>query len=233
MLSTSTRPRVAATLVVVAACLSAPALQADTIDALDRGWYDVFGQSTALNQPVGNTVTGQSARELRSFFVFDLASVSGIVSGATLRLELEAYFGTDPTQTFTVHDVLSDVADVRMVHIPGSLEGQDIFADLGMGAIYGSTTVEPGDVGSIVELTLSAAALSDLTSAAGGLFALGVKLDTLNSGVFTDAVRFSQLNEPRTHQLVLDVAQASAPGTITLLIAALALLGAAGRRSRA
>jgi len=55
-----------------------------------------------------------------------------------------------------------------------------------------------------VDVELDLQAVSDLNAAAGGLFAVGVHVDTLVFGD-TEGIRFSYLDEQRTHQLVLDL----------------------------
>ena len=66
--------------------------------------------------------------------------------------------------------------------------------------LIGTFEVTAGDVGTINEIPLSAQAVSDITTAAGGTFAVGIHLET---GIGNEFVRFSGASEARTHELRL------------------------------
>jgi hypothetical protein len=181
---------------MVALWLAAPA-SAQTIDAFNRGWYANSGNHDDSND---NTFTGvlDHSRFHNSFFTFDLSPVTQVSSGI-LRLELEAYLSSDPSENFTVFGVVTDVPTLN-----ASNSGRiDIFEDLESGAVYGTGTATPSDVRSVLEIPLSGEAIAEINAAAGGLFAVGVHLDEISSGVQTEAVRWSRGSESRTHQLVL------------------------------
>ena len=61
-------------------------------------------------------------------------------------------------------------------------------------------------VGSVLSTALDARAVSDVTAAAGGTFAVGVHVATVSSADLDEALRFSVRNESRVHQLVLQLA---------------------------
>ncbi len=181
-----------------------------TLDQIDRGWFNDSGAHNPANK---NTITGQngSGTDLyHSFFVFDLAGVP-TVSQATLRLELEEYFGPDPSETFDVYDVSATAAELGSVHLDGSASGLAIYADLGSGPTYAwEITVTPSDVGTVLEMTLGAQALTDINANLGGTFAVGLRLRdpyTLPSG--DEAIRFSWSDEARIHELVLETGPVS------------------------
>lgn len=167
-------------------------------DATERGWWSEAGDHSSSND---NTFTGfDGSYVLNSYFIFDLSGITGNKTGARLRLELQNYYGVDPSETCSVYDVSTDAATLE-----ADGTGQTaIFNDLETGNVYGTFEVESGDVGSIIEIPLSAKAISDINKAAGGTFAVGIHLDTYSGGIAAaEGVRFSQLSEARTHQLVL------------------------------
>jgi hypothetical protein len=200
-----------------------------TIDAADRGWFSDAGWRMA---GYTNTFTGQSTNGVfRSFFLFDVSSVANTVTSAEVRLELEAYVGPDPSETFDVFDVSTTAAELGIDYPHGSPIGQSIYSDLGSGSIYGGATVTPADVDSILVLPLSDQAVVDINSAMSGSdeFAIGLRLRepfTLPSG--DEGIRFGWDGQVKTHQLVLEVVPE--PSTALLLASGLAGLAAAGRR---
>jgi hypothetical protein len=212
---------------------STPA-SAVTSTATDRGWFDEIGQHRVSNK---NAYAGQDgSAQFRSFFVFDLSSLSGTATSATLRLEHEQYFGPDATETFDVFDVSTSAAALGTDHFMSNAAGQSIYDDLGTGNLYASNIVaSPGTVGTILEITLNSQAITDINNALGGTFSVGLKLRdpfTLTSG--SEAVRFSVEDEPRTHELVLGFESAvPEPITATLGLMGLGVLGMATRRRTA
>ena len=134
-----------------------------------------------------------------SYFIFDLSGITGDKTGVRLRLELELYLSGDLSETFSVYDVSTDAATLE-----ANGTGQTaIFDDLQTGNVYGTFEVTSGDVGTIIEIPLSAEAVSDINNAAGGFFAVGIHLETYSGGVISnEAVRFSAAG-PGTYQLVL------------------------------
>jgi len=137
-----------------------------TVDAADSEWWDSTGSHDASNP---NYLVGTSVgTQYRDFFVFDLSAVSLPIIGAQLRLSAALGLGgPGPTETYTVFDVTTPIPALE---VSGS--GQTgIFADLGTGASFGTTTVSKADSGGIVSITLNAAALASLNASSGGLAA--------------------------------------------------------------
>ncbi|HEY8154891.1 MAG TPA: hypothetical protein VII72_12250 [Myxococcota bacterium] len=192
--------------VALAAALSSPA-SAQTIDASSRGWYNSTGLHTAANL---NTLVGQgtSTVRFRSFFVFDLATLTRPAGAGVLRLELESYLGPDPMEYVAIYDVSTDPADLVLDQTGRT----DVYADLGGDVVYAAGYATPADVGAVIEFPLTPEAIAAINAAAGGRFAVGVSMETIRLARGNEYVRFSLAGEPRVHQLVLT----EAPATLTV-----------------
>lgn len=170
------------------------------LDEVERGWWDSTGDHTASNN---NTYTGLhlGPRTLNSYFIFDLGALSGTIVSAELRLEVERWYSADTSEDVSVWDVSTD---------PTTLEASgfgkiSIFDDLQSGHSYGKISIPQSSVGKVVSTTLDARAVSDLNSARGKRFAVGVTVDTISRTNGEEAVRFSASSEARVHQLVLQI----------------------------
>jgi hypothetical protein len=227
---------------VALACLATAAPCAATtitLDALDSGFYNASGTHTPSNE---NYLTGMfNGQEDRSFFLFDLSGVSGTVQSATLRLFnpevsqfLHGYVSPDATETLNLYDVTTSAAAIT-----GNAAGVAGFNDLGSGTLYGTRVVSAADNGTVIEIVLSGAALTDL-NAANGLFLFGGALGTLAgpSDQYVFGFSMATFVSNHTRQLVLDVTPTSEvpePSTLALCCAgAMGLLTRrrAGRRGR-
>jgi hypothetical protein len=212
--------------VVLSSSQAAPAV---TFNAVDRGWWSHVGESNNFGppsfsapNPLANTLAGRDPEEIRAYFVFDLTGYGGGAPSGTLELELEAYFDfldPDPSQSFDVRDYAGSITTLTTG--TSSATNVSIFDDLGDGDLYGSATVTAADVGSILSITLSSAAIADINAASGGLFALGIDLTTA-----TDGIRFGNSGEVRTHRLDL----VPEPTTALLFTAGLVGMGMQRRR---
>jgi len=150
------------------------------LDAVDSGWYHITGNHTAS---INNYFTGicgsgcpQNPGDHRSFFVFDVTSISDEIISATLNLFNPSYNSTDASEDLSIYDVTTSIADLTGT----STTDTAIFDDLGTGTLYGSRTVLAGDTGVTIVITLNTAALTDLNNASG-LFAFGGALTSLSS----------------------------------------------------
>jgi hypothetical protein len=166
--------------------------------AIHRGWWNATGSHSASNN---NTYTGLSgSSEYNSYFIFDLSGISGTtVISAELHLEVENYYGNDPSETVSVWDVSTDWNTLE-----NGTSNVGVFNDLMQGATYGNTVVLSSEVTTIKVITLNSQAMTDIVSALGGNFSVGVTLDTI-VGTAQQSVRWSASNEARTHELHFQV----------------------------
>ncbi|MEM6521962.1 MAG: hypothetical protein AAF722_21830 [Cyanobacteria bacterium P01_C01_bin.70] len=149
--------------------------------------YDAFGTDFVADFPdqpqPANTLTGLlDGIEYRSYFVFDVSSITSPVVGAKLRLLNKRYYSTESSESIELFDVSTPTDELI-----GGFGRTDIFDDLGSGDSYGSATLvanpPQNDFDNLVEeyfeVTLTSAAIAGIQSAAtqgNGLFALGIKL---------------------------------------------------------
>lgn len=159
----------------------------------DTGAFGTGGAGTAS----GNYLTGlrSSGVEFRSFFNFDLSSVSGTITSATFDISLDSTFGDSPNpfETLGIFDVTTSIAD--LINNTGGLSA---FADLGSGTQFASASVSTTATSGTVSIAMNAAGLSALNAAIGGDFAVGGALTSL-AGVGVEEFLFgSSLNSPAT-----------------------------------
>lgn len=148
----------------------------------------------------------------RSYFSFDLSSVTGNVTGAILELRR---YSTDSNATLEFFDVSTSATDLAQRGIIDN----SIHADLGSGVSYGSFAAGPGSPSDVMSFSLNPSAFADIDSAFGGYFSIGV--------TSTGGTSFSASgDEPGnggpgyTQQLVLVTEETTAigePGTLAIL----------------
>jgi len=137
----------------------------------NQGWWSdlwVNGGPNNHNYSTGAAgATGiRPARELRSFFTFDLSSLTGPVISATLELQ---NYSTN-TGTLGLFDVHTDTETLN--NTGGTNNG--IFTDLGTGASYGTFPVSGSlPTTHILSFQLNQQAIDDINAAAGGFFSIG------------------------------------------------------------
>ena len=198
---------------------------ATVLDATERGTYrdsGVFG-TAGSGTSVGNYITGglNTGAEFRSFFNFDLSGVTGQITEAVLNISLDQTraFSPDPSETFSVFDVTSD--------IPSLLDesgGVEAFEDLGSGTSYGFADVLTDSTSGTLSIALNALALLDLNAAVGGDFALGGAVTSLSGG--TELLfGFSNLGRQQPTRLTLTTEPAFQNQVAIAEPASLALMG--------
>jgi hypothetical protein len=178
------------------------------LNAIERGWFAETGAHSAQHQNTATGIAGDLGI-LRAFIVFEMPKLSGSITGAALRLELEAYLSGEEAETFMVMSVNTPARAMGMTYLPGAAAGQAIFDDLGNGSVYGHATVTADDVGRVLEISLSEQALQDMQDAAGARFAIGIQLGQMHPPQAANdtlkMVRFSAASENRTQQLILQM----------------------------
>jgi hypothetical protein len=215
--------------------------QAATLDrSVERNVRNTGGSDTLRNTYTGRESITPGHIETRSYLVFDLASVTSPIASASLRLELNAYFGTALGQAYP----------------EGSAIGQANFADIGTGNVYGTSVALPSqaaqsctsngpcsgsyfNAGDILTVILNPTAVADINARLGGKFAVGFKVDDVGPGntVFGElkGVRFrADFGEPRVPvaELVLEEAAIPEPSTFGLICSGLLFIPMLRRRIR-
>jgi PEP-CTERM motif len=149
------------------------------IHAADTGWYSALGFHDSLNDnyfvglcdddcgPVG---------EYHDYAVFDLgegvSATSAVIRFFNPLTPFAGYISPNPSELFTLYDVSTGLRDL----VADQTDATDIFADLGSGLVFGSTTVSAADDGFYVEIALTAEGLDSLSRAVGS-WGVGGALD--------------------------------------------------------
>lgn len=199
-------------LVVLWIAAAVDAARAETVvPYADAGWWE----SSGANNDHGvssddNYICGifRAPREFRDYFVFDATDLdlTGVaLVGARLELLLnprsESYLSPDPTETFEVRAVTSDIDDLIGGDEPLRT---DIFDDLGTGDIYGNVVVSNADQGTFVVVPLSATALAAIQAASGtSRVAFGGSVSTLSSGAVSEYIFGFSFGQSSSVRLVL------------------------------
>ena len=109
----------------------------------------------------------------RSFFTFDLSSLSLPVISATLELRRFEYWSTAESETFGLSDVSTDAAILN--NNVGT--SASIYNDLGSGVSYGEFEIlSDGLSTDVLSFELNDAALTNINAAKGGWFSIGGSL---------------------------------------------------------
>jgi hypothetical protein len=170
-----------------------------TVSATAAGWFSDDGTHNAANS---NYLTGWGpSSEFRDFFLFDLSSVSGIVTAATLRVNSAQYLSTDPSELVEFREVTTPTADLEV----NQLGRTDIFTDLGDGPLYGSVTLTSAQYYTNVDVPLNASAVTAINASLGSTFAIGGAVATLAKPPFDNESVFANSSSFLTRQLVLTV----------------------------
>ena len=183
----------------------------------NQGWWsDNIVNGTANDDYITGAYTQTVQSETRSFFTFDLSSLSQTALSATLEVVRYSYLSPDPSETLGLFDVTTDAATLNNNTGPDAA----IFADLGSGTTYGTFVIPAYSFSNTETLTfpLNAGAIANI-NASTGFFSIGGALLSLNPSnnyefVFNTASGFG------IQRLIVETAASSAvpqPSTLLLL----------------
>lgn len=146
--------------------------------------------------------TGCPVNETRGFALFDIPTKLGDVVSAVLNLDTGPLFlGNGSLSLF---DITSAPSAFAVAYSGDSGPGNDLFNDLGNGALYASSSVP--SAGGSLSLALSPTALSNLIADSGGVFGIGFMGQApLGIPISLSSIRLNieTVPEPATTLLVL------------------------------
>jgi hypothetical protein len=132
----------------------------------NQGWWSDTLANHDLND---NYATGVSGLDrFRSFFTFDLSSLTGVVLSVRMELSQYLYSSTEQAETIQFFDVSTDAATLNN----NTGTNAAIFDDLGSGTVYGNIFVpayESSDPFNVLSFDLSSATVADINAALDGI----------------------------------------------------------------
>ena len=216
-------------ILIVAFVSLATAMQSSalTISATERGSYTYAGffGTGGSGYADGNNLTGSyHDGEYRSFFNFDLSSISDPITSATLNIST---YGSSPAtiETLGIFDYTGSISDLI-----GNTGGVAAFTDLGTGTLYGSGSASTDATIGTMSIAFNAGGLSDMNAAIGGYFAVGGAPTSL-SGSYNEFLFGSSMGAPLT-LFELEFSTMPAPEPATMLLLGSGLIGLAGLRRK-
>lgn len=199
--------------------------------ALNQGWWNTFGSANANDAYSTGEFSNQS---FRSFFTFDLSSLAGTVTEATLRVMR----GLGSTLFEEVQLSLWDVTTPADILNHNEGINMDIIEDLGSGVTYGSYSIPSGDYYDYLLLPLNSDALSQI-NATKDYFSIGAMGGALEQSMFggtgSSVDFYNNFYDARITYLDLTVeptASVSEPTTSVLLGLGILCFAVTSRRNR-
>ena len=192
------------------------ALQANMLDHVGRGWYDVNGLTTA-GMANDNYIAGNSARPIRNFFAFDLSGITENITSATLSIwnPDNGFSSNSGSENYSLYHVSTDVMQL----IDGTTgDNMAVYTDLGSGLTFGSYMATAADNGSFVDIPLNGTALTALNNATG-LFAFGGAVTTI-SGDLSQFIFGNSQSGPAT-KLFFNTTPIPVPAALWLFLSAM------------
>jgi hypothetical protein len=199
-----------------------------TLDDISRGAYTQAGSfgTGSAGTSSGNYVTGfyngGGASEYRSFFTFDLAALSGSVTSAQFDVSRESG-GVGSPVTFKLYLYTQSISS-----LDSGTAGVAGFTNLGSGTLLGSAIVNPSVTSGTLSIALDGAALSAISAAEGGTFAIGGAVTGVPP---TNYIFAASLDNPAT-ELVVNSTPVPLPAAAWLLVSGIGGLGWFARKKR-
>jgi hypothetical protein len=200
-----------------------PRASALTLDDISRGAYDQLGNFGAAGSGTasGNYLTGYEPGGAyyenfvyRSFFTFDLSTVSGRVISAQLDMAtvLDPYSSGPGPVTFNLKAYSGNIQA-----LDSDNAGTEGFDSLASGTLLATTDVSPSavNVNGSLNITLDPAALLAIQNAEGSMFSVGGSLATN----FVPDLLFGYSDGAPPTELVLTTSAVPEPAPFTLLAA--------------
>jgi hypothetical protein len=140
-----------------------------TLNAIDTGWYDQNGTHTAANPNYIMGICGSSDAcngnnlDLHDFFVFDLSTVTFVITSASLSIgspNTNGYISPNPSLSISFFDVTTPINSL----IASQAAAVATYNDLGSGVLYGTRSVDATTNGTQVVTALNAAAVAALNA---------------------------------------------------------------------
>ncbi|MCC6125070.1 MAG: M36 family metallopeptidase, partial [Pirellulales bacterium] len=170
-----------------------------TLNAIDSGWWNSTGGHTSSNKNYATGYGGTYPYEYRSYFVFDLTTVSQTIGTAQLNLfnPSNGYISPDPAESYALFDVSTPIANLQ-----ASGSGQTaIFDDLGTGMSFADKAISAANNGQMVPIILNSAGVAYLNALRGSKIGLGGALTTI--GGTAQQTIYGWTSGSETKQLVL------------------------------
>jgi hypothetical protein len=125
-----------------------------------RGLYNESGYH---DSSFDGYYSGWDGAEFRSFFVFNIPALT-VATSATLTLwnPQFSYFSVDPSETYTLWSVETDIDAL----VANQENAEGIFDDLGSGVEFGSINITASDDGTYLIINLNEAAIQAINAAA-------------------------------------------------------------------
>gem|GEM_PF-1463610 len=156
---------------------------APKLNATDTGWVRSDGNhlSTSREYAVGLRLSGSLPYYFRNYATFAIPATTPSFDTAELRLlnPSTGYNSVDPTETYSLFDVSTSIANLDTTRSPGNTTGIAIYNDLGSGVVFGARDLSLNDNGKTVAIELSTNAVTALNARRGTSFSIGGTLTTI------------------------------------------------------
>jgi hypothetical protein len=208
-------------------------------NSVDRGSYTDAGDHSGTGDSYLTGYDSFDAVQYRSFFVFDIPTLTGTDTYTSAVLNIYNGGASTPNaadmagRTFTISSIATDINTLRA----GGTGLTSIYNDLSGGTTYGSITfASTPSNGSTIKFNLNAAGLSAINSAAGNQIAFGGSFNVNNTTTDQYIFGFSGSGTPGDGKTRLDLVMnnfvAPEPSTFALLSMAPIGIGIVARRLR-